>query len=715
MDATSTSAQALLNSLQTQISNQLTQLPTLHAQLGLPSSALSDELEALRRALVATVEGQVDRRRVEVDEWMGRCDAVDKECGKLGRALGSYAKSAVGVTTGELKKVQVLPKRHEQLQAHQEKLYHLYQTRLEQLHALTARIGTLSHTLGPSFYARDVLEPTPATDDPDPSAWRDVTPERFSRLEKELVRGKTEISRRLAHLANTLEHVTWLHTELGIALPCLDDDPLSLAVFSPELGLAVRPFPLPKSHSISSLAQGPDPFAAPPTEDARHCGRIFAQYVARLEEAENESLAMDADTLGVEGVEPTLGLVAWAERVKYDLEELKTRRETAIQAMYDELEVLWKRLGVDEGSIDEFVELHRGSTGETLRAYEDELARMLELKRARMGHFVENAREEIRALWDDLMFGDDERGEFCGMLDEEHTEELLMLHEEEIARLKDERRTKAPLLAAVRRWMAICGEERELAAASADQSRLMGRGVRGDPGRLLREEKMRKRVQKEKPRLEQELRNAIPEWERTHDRPFVVLGQRALEMVDEASGGEKENKKRPKPNVVPARATTPTAQTQNINGKRVTPSSRTASQASATAAPPTKRAKITPQARPPLSSHNRTASAHPHPPSKSASKSKGGVYSHLPRPTSNHASLGIGHPTSNAKAQRERIPSNVSTGSTRGLYARLSDRARRESFRPRASVDGWAESVGILGRNGAGWTGWVGIEEEDES
>lgn len=115
-----------------------------------------------------------------------------------------------------LTRVKVLPKRHEQLQAHQEKLYHvrssvlvrarvvadtpqLYQTRLEQLHALTARIGTLSHTLGPSFYARDVLEPTPATDDPDPSAWRDVTPERFSRLEKELVRGKTEIVRFYAY------------------------------------------------------------------------------------------------------------------------------------------------------------------------------------------------------------------------------------------------------------------------------------------------------------------------------------------------------------------------------------------------------------------------------------------------------------------------------------------------------------------------------------
>jgi hypothetical protein len=59
---------------------------------------------------------------------------------------------------------------------------------------------------------------------------------------------------------------------------------------------------------------------------------------------------------------------------------------------------------------------------------------------------------------------------------------------------------KAPLLAAIKRYFDICEEEKELAAAASDQTRLLGRGSR-DPGRLLREEKMRKRVSKEKPRV----------------------------------------------------------------------------------------------------------------------------------------------------------------------------------------------------------------------
>jgi hypothetical protein len=52
----------------------------------------------------------------------------------------------------------------------------------------------------------------------------------------------------------------------------------------------------------------------------------------------------------------------------------------------------------------------------------------------------------------------------------------------------------------MRKYFDICEEEKELANTASDQSRLLGRGPR-DPGRLLREEKMRKRVKKEKPRV----------------------------------------------------------------------------------------------------------------------------------------------------------------------------------------------------------------------
>jgi protein regulator of cytokinesis 1 len=108
---------------------------------------------------------------------------------------------------------------------------------------------------------------------------------------------------------------------------------------------------------------------------------------------------------------------ACTESTLFQLEEEKARREAHIQTLYDQLEILWKRLGISDADIDDFVELNRGSTAENVRAYELELERMLEMKRERMGVFIGNARAEIERLWDDLMWSEEEREVFAAFHD----------------------------------------------------------------------------------------------------------------------------------------------------------------------------------------------------------------------------------------------------------------------------------------------------------
>ena len=57
------------------------------------------------------------------------------------------------------------------------------------------RIHSLARTLGSSYFSMDILEPTAAAGENvlDPESHRDVTPERFLKLEKEIVRGKAEV------------------------------------------------------------------------------------------------------------------------------------------------------------------------------------------------------------------------------------------------------------------------------------------------------------------------------------------------------------------------------------------------------------------------------------------------------------------------------------------------------------------------------------------
>lgn len=167
---------------------------------------------------------------------------------------------------------------------------------------------------------------------------------------------------------------------------------------------------------LSTSGREPLPIAS--SESEADYQRIFLRFVARLEALSEEELANSTKPYpGLEGVEPTVGLIAWAESTRIELEEVKRRREAHIQSLYDQLETLWRRLGVSIEDMDAFVESHRGSTEQTVQAYEEELERMLELKRERMGTFVENAREEIVKLWDDLMVGEEERADFAPFAD----------------------------------------------------------------------------------------------------------------------------------------------------------------------------------------------------------------------------------------------------------------------------------------------------------
>lgn len=121
--SSSGSITSLLNSLHSHLQSQTQLLPTLHAQLGLPDTALADELSTLQQSLTRCVEDQIDVRRKEVKLWMEKCESVEEECGGYYLALRSYA-TAKGITgsVADARKEPILPRRHEMLIELQEKL-----------------------------------------------------------------------------------------------------------------------------------------------------------------------------------------------------------------------------------------------------------------------------------------------------------------------------------------------------------------------------------------------------------------------------------------------------------------------------------------------------------------------------------------------------------------------------------------------------------------
>lgn len=265
-------------------------------------------------------------------------------------------------------------------------------------------------------------------------------------------------------------------------------------------------------------------------------------------------------------------------RAKRDkLSDEKKNREKRLKDLKMAVEALWERLGIDESERKSFLNSNRGCGVRQINEFQDELGRLSELKRQNLHLFVEDARFKLQELWDALYFSEDEMLEFTPAFSDVYSDALLEAHEQEISRLETLKEQRAPTLALVEKHRTLVHDRDELANSSQDASRLMARGQKGerrDPGKLLREEKMRKRIAKELPKVAADLVKALEQWEDEYGRPFLVHGERYLEVLEPEA-----------PKAAPPRSKTPAP---GSTAKKIVPPSRANSTTTRPMAPPTR-------------------------------------------------------------------------------------------------------------------------------
>ncbi|KAL7932136.1 microtubule associated domain-containing protein [Trichoderma chlorosporum] len=217
------------------------------------------------------------------------------------------------------------------------------------------------------------------------------------------------------------------------------------------------------------------------------------------------------------------------------LSEEKKNREKKLQQLRSTVEGLWQKLGIDEEETKDFLNQNRGCGIRQINEFEDELERLNDLKRQNLHIFIEDTRVKLQELWDALYFSEDEMLEFTPAFSDVYSDALLEAHEREVVRLEALKEQRAPLLELIEKHKSLIKDRDDLVASSQDASRLMLRGQKGekrDPGKLLREEKMRKRVAKELPKVTAEVRKALEQWEDEYDRPYLVYGERYIDDID---------------------------------------------------------------------------------------------------------------------------------------------------------------------------------------
>ncbi|KAJ5947284.1 hypothetical protein N7466_000299 [Penicillium verhagenii] len=369
-------------------------------------------------------------------------------------------------------------------------------------------------------------------------------------LNRDDVRITYPLNRCIAFLREKCEGLTKLHRERFEQVKKLVE---ALESYSSHLEASFLIVELPPTAPGSTI---PPTFDLSPdyvTSLDSEFSRVYEEYHRRISFVQNtceEIIKMWAE-LGTPQVQTDANIVKYYRESpeqlglhEGDLASLKARRdklmeekknrERKIKELRTAVEGLWERFGVEESDRKAFLAANRGCGMRTINEYEEELHRLNELKRQNMHLFVEDARVRLQELWDSLFFSEEEMLDFTPAFSDVFSDALLEAHEGEIQRLEHLKEQRAPTLEMIERHRGLLADREALSSSSQDASRLMARGTTGqkrDPGKLLREEKMRKRITKDLPKLEADLRKELEHWEDEFGRPFLVHGERYLDNL----------------------------------------------------------------------------------------------------------------------------------------------------------------------------------------
>ncbi|WRT65761.1 uncharacterized protein IL334_002710 [Kwoniella shivajii] len=568
------------------LDEQTPHLRSLHDQLSLPPEVLQADLSRIEAAIRGVITSIIREREAQVDKLKDEIAQAQRDVSSLARAVGDKGRDIVALSRRDSFENDTLPNQLQRLTGQMNELKSIYECRLQHVQKQQAMLDKLATLLGPPFQTSKPLQPVASSSQQPqasssapigevkkrssghtlaqqiaggkiPPTWYDVGDSISEELDDAVSKALEERDTRRRNLCQTLFNLTWLHSEL--ALPPV---PTSFP----------RHFPV---DLLPSHNEEETPGAYSSYEKILH--RIIG--CNPLPPGDCEEWGEVDDLEGMEKVEPEIGLIEWAEEITELWNSKKEEHESRIQELYNLVEPLWSRLEVDQNTMDLFVDMNRGSGESVITAYEAEYERLLELRRSSLSSFIENTRKEIDTLQTELMLSDDERAEFGAFIDDEYTEELLHLHEEEITRLREETELKSALLPKVREWHALVRDEEELERSASDPNRFKMRG-----GAMLKEEKMRKRVTVLKPKIESDLLSMLPQWEESNGRPFLVSGERVVTKIQDerdAKEAAKEAKKRAKQGLAPAKILpsrhTPSASSSrsvsssSLQGKRTAP------------------------------------------------------------------------------------------------------------------------------------------------
>lgn len=213
------------------------------------------------------------------------------------------------------------------------------------------------------------------------------------------------------------------------------------------------------------------------------------------------------------------------------LSRMRAERDGKLREMAQKITHLWVRLAVPPEEQQAWIKNHKGLSIKSLRSCQLELIRLLHLKAQSLSTLISHARTKLTELWDELQMGADERAEFREFTTTDVSDAVLEAHESMIKLMEVRAAAMRPLLQLIEKRAALREEAAELKRSEQDPNRYK------IPHRLIQETRLRNKLDKQIPKVEQELRQGIPAWEASYGE-FRVNGIRFIDIMDEEDAAE---------------------------------------------------------------------------------------------------------------------------------------------------------------------------------
>ncbi|XP_008178623.1 protein regulator of cytokinesis 1 isoform X7 [Acyrthosiphon pisum] len=221
------------------------------------------------------------------------------------------------------------------------------------------------------------------------------------------------------------------------------------------------------------------------------------------------------------------------------LENQTENQKCMAMELRTKLNSLWDRLQIDVSYREHFVSTKKGFGKSVIQELKLEVERCETLKKENIKQFIEKLRSELNDLWDRCHFGERQRKQCPVYYSTEYNEDVMDLLDIEVDNAKKFYNDNISIYHLFEEREHLWNKMIMMQEQANDPARLwQNRG-----GQLLKEEKERKIIQKELPKVERELKNQLLSYEQRENKIFYYRDERLFDFIERQWDELKSNKK----------------------------------------------------------------------------------------------------------------------------------------------------------------------------